>query len=334
MQSSNQTVASINAPRTTPHLPVELITEIIETLWHMRLSSRERIAFLWASYLVNSTWADVFDLVSSRDVYIPSELYCDYFISRLRGLPFPTADEDMRPSRPPTFLELLLAPSVPGAPAPSLLSRFLRACQGTKAAPSQAPPAKASLRACSANLACQSLTFEIVNLDVLPDRGGHLHAPVGPILPMGPVLEALLAKLKLRVPSLAPNLRRLCIEYIDTDFSDVFQRGIFSDLPAQITHLELRYAFSPATPDWIVEPLRAAPGRRRKMSAAETVTALSVLGAGNGTVMDALRGCPNARVLKVDDVRFRLQPSRLGVPRGEAGQEMSDWVKEDTSCAS
>ncbi|KAF8210980.1 hypothetical protein K438DRAFT_1752722 [Mycena galopus ATCC 62051] len=35
-----------------------------------------------SSVLVNSTWADIFNLVSSRDVYIPSAAFGDHFIHR------------------------------------------------------------------------------------------------------------------------------------------------------------------------------------------------------------------------------------------------------------
>ncbi|KAJ7654597.1 hypothetical protein DFH06DRAFT_993703 [Mycena polygramma] len=63
--------------------PVELVEHIISTAWHMPLTSDERITFMRSSALVNSTWADIFDLVSSRDVYVPSAAFCDHFTHRL-----------------------------------------------------------------------------------------------------------------------------------------------------------------------------------------------------------------------------------------------------------
>ncbi|KAJ6540313.1 hypothetical protein B0H19DRAFT_1077728 [Mycena capillaripes] len=53
----------------------------------MRLDFEERVALMRASPLVNFTWANIFDNISSRDVYIPSRAFCCRFIRRLRGLP-------------------------------------------------------------------------------------------------------------------------------------------------------------------------------------------------------------------------------------------------------
>ncbi|KAJ7663949.1 hypothetical protein DFH06DRAFT_1087801 [Mycena polygramma] len=71
-----------------PQLPVELVEHIISTVWHMPLTSGERTTFIRSSALVNSTWADVFDLVSSRDVYAHSSAVLSFLrrlLDRFRG---------------------------------------------------------------------------------------------------------------------------------------------------------------------------------------------------------------------------------------------------------
>ncbi|KAJ7483351.1 hypothetical protein FB451DRAFT_1234192 [Mycena latifolia] len=239
-----------------PQLPVELIEQIISSAWHMPLPSTDRITLMRSSMLVNSTWADIFDLISSRDVYIPSSAFCDYFIQRLRGQTPPAN------TTPPSYF----------------LSRFLGFKQ----------PSKRTIPPRSANLACQSLTIQIANVDVHPDKHNRTR------IPMGSVLDELLENLDAR--SLAPNLRRLTIEYLDAGFDDVFHRAGLAALPSQITHLELRYAFSPEMPPWLVKSLQEKQERQRSIGLMlPSITNLTVIGAGESTISDMLRVCPNAQ---------------------------------------
>ncbi|KAJ6471874.1 hypothetical protein C8R45DRAFT_908062 [Mycena sanguinolenta] len=226
--------------QTTPQLPVELVREIIFNTWHLPLSQGERITFMRSSALVNSTWADIFDLVSSRDVYIPSSAFCEHFIQRLRNL--------------------------------------------------EPPPARPSHPRRSANLVCQSLTIQIANEDCV-------HPGKSPMrLPMGGVLDSLLEALD--AWSLAPNLRRLSIEFLDTGFEDIFTRMGLAALPPQITHLDVRYTFSKGMPAWLMESLKRKQERQRYLSwKAPIITRLSIAGAGESTVQDLLVACPNARTL-------------------------------------
>ncbi|KAJ7483419.1 hypothetical protein FB451DRAFT_106158 [Mycena latifolia] len=240
-----------------PQLPVELMEQIISGAWHMPLSSTDRITFMRSSMLVNSTWADIFDLISSRDVYMPSSAFCDYFIQRLRGQ----------------------TPPASTTPPSSFLRRFLR---GFK------QPSKRTTQPRSANVACQSLTIQIANVDGHPDKHNRVRTP------MGGVLDELLENLDAR--SLAPNLRRLTIEYLDAGFDDIFHRAGLAALPSQITHLEVRYAFSRKMPPWLVKSLQEKQERQRSIGLMlPSITNLTVIGAGENTVSDMLRVCPNAQ---------------------------------------
>ncbi|KAJ7261997.1 hypothetical protein C8J57DRAFT_461215 [Mycena rebaudengoi] len=246
----------MSSTATFPHLPVELLEQIMATAWHMPLSSEERIAFIRSSTLVNSTWAALFTLISSRDVFIPSSSFCDHFLQQLRAPPIVDA--------PPTFLDRLLC---------------------------RPKPSKPETR--SANLACQSITIQIANIDVHPGAKARMR------LPMASVLEELLENLDAR--ALAPNLRRLSIEYLDAGFDDLFQRQGLASLPSHVTHLELKFSFDPKTPVWLVKSLRENQERQRRMKwLLRSVTKLSVTGAGDNVVKDVLRACPNTNVLVVD----------------------------------
>ncbi|KAJ6471878.1 hypothetical protein C8R45DRAFT_1013459 [Mycena sanguinolenta] len=246
--------------KTMPQLPVELVAEIISTAWHMPLSQNERITFMRSSTLVNSTWADVFNLVSSRDVYITSSAFCDHFVQHLRQRPAPHT-----------------------SPSSSLWGLFLRPFRGPTKQPVQ--PRR------SANLACQSLTIQAANEDrVHPGKISPMRLPMAGVLDM--LLETLDAW------TLAPNLRRLSIEYFDTGFEDIFSRVGLAALPPQITHLDVRYSFSERMPVWLVESLKRKQERRRHlMWKAPAITRLSIVGAGENTVRDLLAVCPNVHTL-------------------------------------
>jgi hypothetical protein len=251
-----------------PQFPVELLEKIIWSTWHMPLSFDERITFMRSSMLVNSTWADVFDLVSSRDVYIPSFAFTDHFIQRLRAQ----------------------APAITTCPS-SFLSSLLRGFRPTSK--TRTPPR-------SANEACQSLTIQLANVEIHSDTSKHTPAR----LPMGAVLDDLLENLDAR--SLAPNLRHLTIEYLDAGVDDIFHRVGLAALPANITHLEVRYSFSGETPVPPVDPLREKEGRQRRIGwVSRSVTNLSVRGAGESTISDLLRACPNVQAFDVDGVTRR-----------------------------
>ncbi|KAJ7080777.1 hypothetical protein B0H15DRAFT_787033 [Mycena belliarum] len=219
---------------TIPRLPVELLEEIISSAWNMPLSSSDRIMLMRSSALVNSTWADIYDLLSSRDVYIPSSAFADYFLQRLRAQP-------------------------PAGP-------------------------KQTLR--SANVACQNLHIQLANV-----TGADKHAHI----PMGSVLDDLLEGLD--AWSLTPNLRRLTVEYRDVGFDDVFRRISLASLPAQVTHLELLYSFSPGMLAWPLRSLQELKEAKQSIKwRLTTVTKVSVIGAGEKTVKNLTRACPNAQV--------------------------------------
>ncbi|KAJ7777108.1 hypothetical protein B0H16DRAFT_948303 [Mycena metata] len=257
-----------------PRLPVELLQQIIDAAWNMPLSSNERIILMRASPLVNSAWAALFDIASSRDVYIPSAAFSDHFIRRLRREPTAVVP-------PSSFLG-------------GLLNRFRQPWK----------PAFAPAR--SPNLACESITILLANPDVYPDKNGRIR------LPMGAVLDELLETLDAR--SLAPNLRRLSIEYVDAGFDDVFQRVGLAALPPQITHLELQYSFSPEMPSWLVDSLRRKQEKQTRRTVgwdAQSIRRLSVFGAGVNTIQDALDACPNTELLEVQGGEILFKPAVL-----------------------
>ncbi|KAJ7173390.1 hypothetical protein C8R46DRAFT_893425 [Mycena filopes] len=262
---------------TIPRLPVELLQQIINAAWNSPLSCAERITLMRSSPFVNSTWAELFDVASSRDVYIPSAAFSDHFIRRLRDQP-----TTMFPRASSSAFRRLFDRILPSKPALS--------------SPARSP-----------NLACQSITIQLVNTDIHPDKNGRIR------LPMGAVLDELLETLDARA-FLAPNVRRLSIEYVDAGFDDVFQRVGLAALPPQITHLDLRYSFSPQMPTWLLASLREKQERQNLRTVgwdAPSVTHLSVTGAGESTVQDALGACPNTEVLEVDGRENRLKPTVL-----------------------
>lgn len=116
---------------------------------------------------------------------------------------------------------------------------------------------------------------------------------------MGAVLDDLLETLDAR--SLAPNLRRLTIEYLDAGFDDIFRRDGLGALPTHITNLEVLFSFNPEMPAWLVKSLREKQQRQRAIDwVSPSIENVSVFGAGESTIRDLLRACPNAQTLMVD----------------------------------
>ncbi|KAK6977936.1 hypothetical protein R3P38DRAFT_3120147 [Favolaschia claudopus] len=235
-----------------PIVPLELQMQIVFTAWYMPLSSKERIAIMRSFPLVNSSWADILDSISSRDVFIPSSAFCDEFIRRLR-----------------------FEPSLPVLqPRKSLMARLRSSFRKSP---------KPSFQRRPANDACRSITIQMVN--------------DGMRLPMGGVLDDLLESLD--AFSLAPNLRRLSIEYVDTAFDDIFDRVGLAALPEQVEHLDVRFSFSAAAPGSFTESSSKRQERRGFCKwAAPSVRRLSVLGVGEVTTKELLVCCPNAVIIE------------------------------------
>ncbi|KAJ7486341.1 hypothetical protein B0H11DRAFT_1913629 [Mycena galericulata] len=268
-------------PIPIPRFPVELLIEIITVVWHMSLSREERITFMLSSSLVNSTWADIFDTISLRDVYIPRYSYSEFFIRRMR-----------KQSEPP----------ISTAASSSFFRSLIPLFKQTTKELRQAPCPELRQTPCP-NLACRSITIQIANVNVHPDSDGRMWLPMR--LALEEVMDQFIE------PSFAPNLRRLTIEYVNAGFDDVFTHGILATLPSQVTHLELRYSFSEATPSWLVKALREKQVRHRHVRwIAESITHLSVLGAGPSTIKDALTACGNTQVLEVDTHKYWFSPLR------------------------
>ncbi|KAJ7065484.1 hypothetical protein C8F01DRAFT_747324 [Mycena amicta] len=239
-------------------LPVELLQQILETLWHMPLTSRERTTLMTASALVGSTWADLFDRISSRDVYLTSPTLSEHFLEQVRASSQPK----------------------PKPQSPSILQRFFGLGRRAKSN---------RLAKRSPNLACRTLTLQITNPTVHPR---HKHVPD---LPMGFVLDDILEHVD--AYTLLPNLRTLAIEYIDAPFDDLFQRIGLAALPQHVAHLDVRWTYSSGMPTWLAGALREKQGQQRQFKwAAKSVERVSIWGAGENIVKDLRRICPNARI--------------------------------------
>ncbi|PBK75441.1 hypothetical protein ARMSODRAFT_999885 [Armillaria solidipes] len=65
-------------------LPPELVDIIIAEFWYSELPSKDRIAFMTACPLINSTWRDVYARITSRDIYVPTVAYLLYLASIIR----------------------------------------------------------------------------------------------------------------------------------------------------------------------------------------------------------------------------------------------------------
>ncbi|SJK99964.1 uncharacterized protein ARMOST_03275 [Armillaria ostoyae] len=70
-------------------LPPELVDLIIAEFWYSELPSKDRITFMTACPLINSTWRDVYARITSRDIYVPTVAYLLYLAYIIRWKHWP-----------------------------------------------------------------------------------------------------------------------------------------------------------------------------------------------------------------------------------------------------
>jgi hypothetical protein len=202
---------------------------------------------------------------------------------------------------------------------------------------------------------CRSLTFHI---DSRPDTRRFPDAePALRLYADGDrAAEAVSSTLYLLslVSVFVPGLRRVVLCYTDWGFDDVLDQCRILPLPAQVTALELRYAFSPrlwrvaahARKHYGKAALHApVPGVRWKIP---DIVRLAVEGAPPAFVSTIVQMCPALHTLEVDG--FVEQDETWTIPQGVrslvldskpllAGQVVNWWVVArmvggDASCAS
>ncbi|KAF7309381.1 hypothetical protein MIND_00308900 [Mycena indigotica] len=240
-----------------PQLPTEILQHVLEALWQMPLTTQARTTLMTTLPLVNSTWADLFDMISTKNVYIMSPAIEEHFLHSVRA----SAQPSSKPSRRNRFCRLFRWPG--------------------KRMASNPPPKR------SANLACQTLTIQIANPAIHP----HLR----PHMPMTNIFDELLENIDAH--SLLPNLHALSIEYVDAPFEDVFLRMGLAALPEHVSDLAVSWSYSDGMPPWLATALREKQKPQRTLRwASQSVQRVSVSGAGENVVKDLRRVCPNAKI--------------------------------------
>ncbi len=63
-----------------PQIPLEILQVILQIIWDDKLCARQRIQFMTLCPLVNKEWRATYDMLASRDVYIPSMQYLHYLL--------------------------------------------------------------------------------------------------------------------------------------------------------------------------------------------------------------------------------------------------------------
>ncbi|KAF7309387.1 hypothetical protein MIND_00309500 [Mycena indigotica] len=275
----------------TPPLPIELTELIISFVRHAQMSPKQRNEFLSSASRVNSTWTELL----ARNVCIDSEASLESFFRRINHsssssphVPVVTVE------RPISFGNL------------SLVKLFGRMATDPRLRAGQKPTKAVDYGRC-----CRSITFEIDTSIGGPqcrrlDAGQWQSTEVYQTFPMSALLDCALEHIDVH-SDLLPNLRRLCIEYLDSPapiwsniFDDVFRRNLFALTP-QIEHLEIRY---PRAARAVRESLA---GRRQKAFnwVAKDIRRLTLIGATKGVILDLKRVCPNVRVWVLNGVTVR-----------------------------
>ncbi|KAJ7608984.1 hypothetical protein FB45DRAFT_945580 [Roridomyces roridus] len=251
-----------------PQLPAELVTEIIAIFWGMPLSPQERLRFMKSSILVNSTWAAIYDRISSRDVHMPSFAYFYYLCRQLWS----------RRPRPK-----------PQPPAPSIFQRLMSLVWAKAPRKDEHPT--------HPDLAWQSITMQVVETCDYSGLESRLSAWTGRVIGMLNDLS--------ENSTVAPNLHHMRIECVFADQdSSALPLWILDSLPEQVTEVEILFSVSsePADASLSLMSELGASWVEEKIDSwrAPSVRKLTFLGAEEAIVRGALQMCPNLEVLKVD----------------------------------
>jgi hypothetical protein len=101
-----------------------------------------------------------------------------------------------------------------------------------------------------------------------------------------------------------PNLRRVCIEYVDWGYEDIIDHYRLIAFPEQVTEFELKFSFSKNIPQSTVDTLRANYVRHDCLPwHMSSIRCLTILGAGADFVTDIAKTCNNSKML-ITDVYF------------------------------
>ena len=124
--------------------------------------------------------------------------------------------------------------------------------------------------------------------------------------------------LSLAPEAFVPRLRKVTVHYTDWGFDDVFDQCRLFPMPNQVTHLELRYAFSNAPFQKLADRARefydAAPQWASVRWSMEHITHLTVSGAPPRFVSAVAEMCPALETLEVD--RYVEMDRKWTVPNG------------------
>ncbi|KAF8890329.1 hypothetical protein CPB85DRAFT_1257959 [Mucidula mucida] len=82
-ESKRRLTSTTNNPSNhmpVPQIPLEILQVILQIIWDDKLCARQRIQFMTLCPLVNKEWRATYDMLASRDVYIPSMQYLHYLL--------------------------------------------------------------------------------------------------------------------------------------------------------------------------------------------------------------------------------------------------------------
>ena len=193
----------------------------------------------------------------------------------------------------------------------------------------------------TANRLCRSITFHVDNN---PNR--HTDSAMEPAIRMYADKNRMgdsVSNVLYMINSLdyTPNLERVCLDYVDWGFGDVFDQMRLVPLPLQVSELEIKYSFS--------EELRSIAGSLRRLYYRKpyptwktpNVRKLTVAGAPALLVNAFVQTCPNLEVLEVSGLPYfsgliekmpeSLRAMVLQLERGDAQDERDSPLegKED-----
>jgi len=198
---------------------------------------------------------------------------------------------------------------------PSFAQHFLRLLRPTRAPQEHSRIYQLESAGAVANHLCRSLTFHIDSKSLSRPAA----EPAVKLCSNGDLsangVTMTLYTIECMLTSL-PNLRRVALVYSDWGFDDIFDQCRLMPLPRQVTHLELRYAFSEDL-ERVAKDIREryiprpAWGLRWGLP---NVKKLTVVGAPVPFIAAVMVACPNLEALELPDgVEVKGLPPQNGL---------------------
>lgn len=295
---TNQIMKTDKSDKQFPWLPVELVGQIIDEAWNSTLSTEERIHLYVSLCNVNKTFLDLFIRTALKDVHLMSAPYTEHYLRLIRDRTPAERDDDYLLEGASKLANTLCRSLTIHIDDLSFRSSRLRKARAQRDADeAELELGTHAYNASSSSASSSSSVTRTRNLNSRRPNCIRLYSDNEPS-----AISASSALYTISMFKFLPNLRHVCIEYVNWGFDDLFDQFRLVVFPSTAEHLEVRFVYTGPVLTRLARRLRRSY-LRRCFTNWETpgVRHLTVSGAPIGFVADLVQTCPNVETLEIDE---------------------------------